>query len=772
MARICRARHGLPSSDTLPYRDSHRQNSDCLDSTALLFPAPRLLTWRGKCNPPQRVCVAGSILTVNAAIENAVANRPPAASIPPSGAPVMAGQSGNFLAEYAAQLASTTNEVMAALATVCSPQVAGKAGRSGAAHGKEPAGQCFASPSIPEDFPFLPVSAAITAEPIPVPAAEPLLNSSASLGVSSDSLEVLQGSSSPSALGAQGSRGLGGPSADATADSFLKVSSQVAADSVSSAIRSASAPSPSATVFDLPDLAAPPANDAADSLSNTLAAAAAPIAGQADVIQPVASSLARPILAQAPVDHQVADTKDLAPEVAAQDALNPPAGTVSSSSSVSSDATSPVPGAGKATAGSPPQLDRGSSSSDYADAVRAALSAGQATAGSTAHPDSGFPSSDFTEAVRAALSMSAAPADGAPNQTAPVGAHAFLLPIKAQTDLKSASPARISAAAAAAGIVPSDPVGDFLGAVQTSVEKTLGLFSAELRQSPASGTGTGPAPHSVSFPSAASSRSGAATENPPKNMAAGNTASVKGDSSPPTNSAAPGTTSDKPSSPSTSRTSDADQPTHKNASAAAVEAADISSALPQASADSGVTPQAVAQSVPSQPTPACPADKPDGNGSGLATSQAPNLPPAAESAASPAASPVQMAQMVTKAAQSEMRIELNTAAFGGVEVRTIVHANDVGVVIGSERGDLRSLLATELPGIAHNLQQQDLRLNQVNFHQSFAFSNNQSAGNSGGNPQARSFRNAQVAPAEMRADSAEPEAPGVPGSPGRLSILA
>ena len=69
-----------------------------------------------------------------------------------------------------------------------------------------------------------------------------------------------------------------------------------------------------------------------------------------------------------------------------------------------------------------------------------------------------------------------------------------------------------------------------------------------------------------------------------------------------------------------------------------------------------------------------------------------------------------MAQIVSKAAQSEMRIEFNTAAFGSVEVRTIVHANDVGVLIGSERGDLRSLLANELPGIAHNLQQQDLRL--------------------------------------------------------------
>jgi hypothetical protein len=102
----------------------------------------------------------------------------------------------------------------------------------------------------------------------------------------------------------------------------------------------------------------------------------------------------------------------------------------------------------------------------------------------------------------------------------------------------------------------------------------------------------------------------------------------------------------------------------------------------------------------------------------------------------PSAGPVQMAQLMNKAAQSEMRIWLNTSAFGSVEVRTIVHANEVGLLIGSERGDLRCLLANELPAIAHNLQQQDLRLNQVNFHQGFAFSNNTS---SRGDWQPRSF---------------------------------
>jgi hypothetical protein len=101
------------------------------------------------------------------------------------------------------------------------------------------------------------------------------------------------------------------------------------------------------------------------------------------------------------------------------------------------------------------------------------------------------------------------------------------------------------------------------------------------------------------------------------------------------------------------------------------------------------------------------------------------------------ASPIQLAQIVSKTARSEMRIGLNTSAFGNVEVRTVVRANDVGLLIGSEKGDLRSLLANDLPGITNTLQQQNLQLTQVNFHQTgFASSNDLS---SGGNSQPHSF---------------------------------
>jgi hypothetical protein len=113
--------------------------------------------------------------------------------------------------------------------------------------------------------------------------------------------------------------------------------------------------------------------------------------------------------------------------------------------------------------------------------------------------------------------------------------------------------------------------------------------------------------------------------------------------------------------------------------------------------------------------------------------------PATADAPTPAsASPLQWAQMANKANQAEMRIGLNTMEFGSVEVRTSVHSSDVGVQIGSEKGDLRSLLTPEFPSIANTLQQHDLRLAQVSFHQQgFAFAGNSSF--SGGNSQPRSF---------------------------------
>ena len=146
--------------------------------------------------------------------------------------------------------------------------------------------------------------------------------------------------------------------------------------------------------------------------------------------------------------------------------------------------------------------------------------------------------------------------------------------------------------------------------------------------------------------------------------------------------------------------------------------------------------------------------------------------PAGEPATAVPPGPVHMAQIVNQAAQSEMRVALNTSAFGSVEVRTVVHANDVGVLIGSEKGDLRALLTNELPAIANSLQQQSLRLNQVNFHQGFAFSNNSS---SGGESQSRAFafRPATASlPADVLGEARESTDSQLTGHRSGLSVLA
>lgn len=117
---------------------------------------------------------------------------------------------------------------------------------------------------------------------------------------------------------------------------------------------------------------------------------------------------------------------------------------------------------------------------------------------------------------------------------------------------------------------------------------------------------------------------------------------------------------------------------------------------------------------------------------------------------------------------------MNTSAFGNVEVRTVVHASDVGLVIGSEKGDLRTLLANDMPAITNALQQQNVRLNSVNFMQGLAFSNNASGG---GDSQQRSFVPMRVPANSISAeaaveDSSERLAMAEFGSGGSLSILA
>jgi hypothetical protein len=220
------------------------------------------------------------------------------------------------------------------------------------------------------------------------------------------------------------------------------------------------------------------------------------------------------------------------------------------------------------------------------------------------------------------------------------------------------------------------------------------------------------------------------------------------------------------------------QPVHRDADLSAASVQFASSQTTAAPAPGPAPPASAGVTVPSSGQVALATDslpKPDtlpGNASGSLPTPA---PAAAETPAVAVPGPVQMAQMVNRVGQSEMRIGMNTSAFGSVEVRTTVHASDVGLLIGSEKGDLRTLLANDLPAITNTLQQQNLRLNSVNFMQGFAFSNNNSGG---GDSQQRSFVPTR-APAnstgpEVSADDSSERLPSAEFGMGQgsLSILA
>jgi hypothetical protein len=202
-------------------------------------------------------------------------------------------------------------------------------------------------------------------------------------------------------------------------------------------------------------------------------------------------------------------------------------------------------------------------------------------------------------------------------------------------------------------------------------------------------------------------------------------------------------------------------------------AAQVAAAVPGVASVAGPAPTP-ATAVPASAPSIIPSGGSDVGRSGKAAPSAPDPPSSGEPQPVAPAGPVQMAQIVSKAAQSEMRVGLTTSAFGNVEVRTMVRANEVGVLIGSEKGDLHSLMATELPGIANTLQQQNLRLNQVNFHHGSSFSNQSFSGDGSGQ---RAF-SPRAAPGSAPAvesgipESGESAEISNPAPYGSLSVIA
>ncbi len=86
---------------------------------------------------------------------------------------------------------------------------------------------------------------------------------------------------------------------------------------------------------------------------------------------------------------------------------------------------------------------------------------------------------------------------------------------------------------------------------------------------------------------------------------------------------------------------------------------------------------------------------------------------------------------------------MRTPDFGSVEVHTVVRDSQVGLSVGSEKGDLKGFLAPEVPSLQAAIHQQDLRFDSLRFL------DHATAANAGfaGNPDSHSQRQNQPQPA-------------------------
>lgn len=297
-------------------------------------------------------------------------------------------------------------------------------------------------------------------------------------------------------------------------------------------------------------------------------------------------------------------------------------------------------------------------------------------------------------------------------------------PVPASAGVKSPPASNIASSTVASGSASAQP----------SSQTPFDVFFSEGSGASASAAGT--LPKMILPPSAANSaiHLGSSSTQPNNIQSPGSSNSIKANAGAQTNKPQPGP---EASNSSTANAQTA-QPSHTNADM------NSNAEIPPALAPIASTTPAAANlpaSIPQSTNPNPPSSEQSSPESSAHVAQLPAPTPEPITIG-----PVQAAQIVNRAGQSEMRIGLNTTAFGSVEVRTVVRTSDVGLVIGSEKGDLHTLLANDMPAITNSLQQQNLRLNSINFMQGFTSGSGGSG--SGSFSQQRSF-----VPATSLADS-------------------
>lgn len=102
---------------------------------------------------------------------------------------------------------------------------------------------------------------------------------------------------------------------------------------------------------------------------------------------------------------------------------------------------------------------------------------------------------------------------------------------------------------------------------------------------------------------------------------------------------------------------------------------------------------------------------------GINANQAPeasgNIPREAESVPTPVV--VQSARVLERMGQTEMRVGMNTADFGNVELRTSVGQDRVGASIATAHAELRAAMMAEMPSLERSMEQHQLRLDHLDL---------------------------------------------------------
>ncbi len=143
------------------------------------------------------------------------------------------------------------------------------------------------------------------------------------------------------------------------------------------------------------------------------------------------------------------------------------------------------------------------------------------------------------------------------------------------------------------------------------------------------------------------------------------------------------------------------------------------------------------------------------------TAAAADAESAAETAAARLSSPIQVAKLVERAGQTELRVAIQAGEFGNVDIRTSMARSQFTAEISVERGELGRALSAELPALHNRLAEQRVPMANIVLQ-------DHSASGNGSSDLRQGTRQQQSAPTNQffSADDRESSAPVIPVATG------